>query len=98
VGSLLIGCVFGSAIAGRITDIYGRKRILFAVALAFALTSAANEIAPSFTTFVIACILGGLSVGATSIVSPIYISEIAPFKIKGRLALIHELTDKVSSV
>ncbi|NJN27860.1 MAG: sugar porter family MFS transporter [Cyclobacteriaceae bacterium] len=92
VSSLLVGCVFGAAIAGRITDIYGRKRILFAVALAFAITSIATGLAPSFTLFVIARFLGGLSVGAASIISPMYISEIAPFKIRGRLVSFYQLS------
>lgn len=92
VSSLLVGCVFGAALAGRITDIYGRKKILFGVGFLFAVTSLATGLAMNFTLFVIARLFGGLAVGAASIISPMYISEIAPFKIRGRLISFYQLS------
>lgn len=92
VSSLLVGAIFGAAISGRITDKYGRKFILIFVALLFAITSIGTGLAPTFAIFVIARFLGGLAVGATSILSPMYISEIAPFKIRGRLVSLYQLS------
>lgn len=92
VSSLLVGAIFGAAISGRITDVFGRKKILIVVALLFAATSVGTGLAPTFTMFVIARILGGLAVGATSILSPMYISEISPPKIRGRLVSFYQLS------
>ena len=92
VSSLLWGCIFGAAVAGRITDIYGRKKILLIVALLFTLTSIGTGIAPDINIFVFARFLGGLAVGAASILSPMYISEIAPARSRGRLVALYQLS------
>lgn len=92
VSSLLVGCVFGAAFAGRLSDIYGRKVILYFVAILFAITSLATGLATTFNIFVIARLCGGIAVGAASVVSPMYISEIAPFKIRGRLISFYQLS------
>jgi SP family arabinose:H+ symporter-like MFS transporter len=76
--SLLFGCVLGSYIAGRLTDRYGRKRMLVWVALLFVVTSIATALAPSFTVFVLARFIGGLAVGGVSLLSPMYVSEVSP--------------------
>lgn len=90
--SLLFGCILGSAVAGRITDLIGRRKILMFVAILFALTSAGTALAPDFALFVTARLLGGLAVGAASIVSPMYISEIAPSRLRGRLVTAYQLS------
>lgn len=92
VSSLLVGCVFGSAVAGRAADAWGRKIILYFVALLFAVTSIATGLASSFSIFVMARFCGGIAVGAASAVSPMYISEIAPFNIRGRLVSFYQLS------
>lgn len=92
VSSLLVGCVVGSLITGRVTDIYGRKKILFIVSLVFAATCVATGLATDFTLFVVARLLGGVAVGAASVVSPMYISEVAPSKIRGRLISFYQLS------
>ena len=92
VSSLLWGCIFGAAVAGRITDMYGRKKILLLVAVLFTITSIGTGIAPEINTFVIARFLGGLAVGAASILSPMYISEIAPSNSRGRLVALYQLS------
>jgi len=89
--SLLFGCIFGAAVAGRVTDIWGRKKILIFVALTFALTSVWSALATDLTTLVIARIAGGLAVGAASIAAPIYISEISPTKYRGSLVSMYQL-------
>lgn len=90
--SLLFGCVVGSFIAGRLTDQYGRRRLLILVALLFALTSIGTAAAGSFSTFVAARFLGGLAVGAVSLLSPMYVSEVSPPEIRGRLGAMYQMS------
>ena len=90
--SLLFGCVIGSAVAGRITDRLGRRKLLLWVALVFALTSIAAGFAPNFSTFVIARFLGGLAVGGVSVISPMYVAEIAPRNLRGRLGALYQFS------
>src|ERR1035437_9594529 len=89
--SLLFGCVVGSAFAGYIADRFGRKAPLLWVAALFALTSAATGLAPTFNCFLLARFIGGLSVGGISILAPMYIAEIAPPKLRGRLWACYQL-------
>jgi len=90
--SLLFGCVIGSAVAGRVTDRLGRRRILLWVAVLFALTSAATGLAWSFQSFLVARFLGGLAVGAVSLVSPMYVSEISPPTLRGRMGTLYQMS------
>ena len=90
--SLLFGCVIGSTVAGRLTDFYGRKKILLFVPVLFALTSAATGLAPTFTTFIAARFLGGLAVGGASILSPMYVSEISPPTVRGRMGTLYQMS------
>ena len=90
--SLLFGCVLGSAAAGRVTDLYGRRRILLWVAVFFALTSIATGLAPSFAGFLIARFLGGLAVGGASILSPMYVAEVSPPSMRGRLSALYQFS------
>lgn len=89
--SLLFGCIFGAAVAGRMTDAWGRKKILFGVAILFALTSVWSGLATNLTTLVLARIFGGLAVGAASTVAPMYISEVSPSKYRGSLVSMYQL-------
>lgn len=90
--SLLFGCVIGSALAGRFTDFYGRRKILLWVAVLFAATSVGTGLASSFTLFIVARFLGGLAVGAASILSPMYIAEVSPPSMRGRLCTLYQLS------
>lgn len=90
--SLLFGCVIGCAVVGRVTDSLGRRSLLLWVALAFALTSIATGLAPNFSTFLIARFLGGLAVGGVSVLSPMYIAEIAPPRLRGRLGALYQFS------
>ncbi len=90
--SLLFGCVLGSLIAGRLTDRYGRRRLLIFVAVLFALTSVATAMAAGFVSFVVARFLGGLAVGAVSLLSPMYVSEVSPPSIRGRLGAMYQMS------
>ena len=84
--------MLGSFIAGRLTDRYGRRRLLILVAVLFALTSIATAAAGSFTAFVVARFLGGLAVGAVSLLSPMYVSEVSPPSIRGRLGAMYQMS------
>jgi SP family arabinose:H+ symporter-like MFS transporter len=90
--SLLFGCVLGSFAAGRLTDRFGRKRMLVWVAALFALTSMATALAPSFPFFLLARFVGGLAVGAVSLLSPMYASEVSPPAIRGRMGTFYQMS------
>src|ERR1700722_13604668 len=74
----LIGCLIGALVAGALSDRFGRKRLLIAAALLFAVTSLGNGLAGNFTVFVAWRMLGGVAIGLASNISPMYIAEVAP--------------------
>jgi SP family arabinose:H+ symporter-like MFS transporter len=90
--SLLFGCVIGSVLAGRITDAYGRRRILLWVSLLFALTSIATAEAFSFSSFIVARFVGGIAVGGASILSPMYVAEVSPPSLRGRMGALYQFS------
>jgi MFS transporter, SP family, arabinose:H+ symporter len=90
--SLLFGCVIGSALAGRITDRYGRRRVLLWVATLFAVTSLATSLAWNFPVFLLARFLGGVAVGAVSLLSPLYVSEVSPAAVRGRMCALYQMS------
>ena len=90
--SLLFGCIVGSVVAGRYTDRLGRRRMMLWVALLFAITSVGTAAAPTFTAFIAARLMGGVAVGAVSVLSPIYVSEVAPASIRGRLGALYQMS------
>lgn len=88
----LIGCLVGALTAGALSDRFGRKRLLTIAALLFAVTSMGNALANSFTVFVAWRILGGVAIGLASNLSPMYIAEVAPAQVRGKLVAINQLT------
>jgi SP family arabinose:H+ symporter-like MFS transporter len=90
--SLLFGCVLGSFAAGQLTDHLGRKRMLVWVAVLFAITSVATALAPSFALFICARFLGGIAVGGVSLLSPMYVSEVSPPSIRGRMGTFYQMS------
>jgi SP family arabinose:H+ symporter-like MFS transporter len=90
-GCALIGCFAGSATAGCIADTFGLRKALYSCAACFALSSFGVWMAPNFTAFAFWRILGGIGIGAASIVGPMYIAEIAPAHIRGRLVVLYQL-------
>jgi len=92
VSSLLVGAIFGAFGSGILTDMYGRKRVLIIVALFFAVSCALTAIASSSVLFISARLFGGLAVGAASVLSPMYVAEVAPAKNRGMLVAIYQLT------
>ncbi len=91
VASMLLGCAAGAFFAGTLADKFGRKHVLIIAAMAFIVSAWGSGISSSSTEFVIFRVLGGLAVGAASILSPAYIGEIAPPHIRGRLISLQQL-------
>jgi SP family arabinose:H+ symporter-like MFS transporter len=89
-GSLLAGCIGGALVSGRLADLAGRKPMMKAVAILFALSSLAASLAPGFAVFIVARLAGGLAVGAASILSPLYLAEISPASLRGRLTALSQ--------
>jgi MFS transporter, SP family, arabinose:H+ symporter len=89
--SLLFGCVVGSAAAGMFVDRLGRKPLMILVATVFALSTLLTGAAVSFDTFIAARFVGGLAVGAVSLIAPMYISEVAPTRLRGRLGALYQM-------
>lgn len=88
----LLGCLFGATMAGAMADKYGRKRLLIISALVFFLSSYATGVAENMTVFVIARFVGGVAIGLAADLSPMYIAEVAPTHIRGRLVTLNQLT------
>ena len=91
VASMLLGCAVGAFFAGRLADRYGRRSLLIIAALFFILSAWGSGISSSSLEFDFYRIIGGLAVGAASVMSPAYIAEIAPARIRGRLATIQQI-------
>jgi sugar porter (SP) family MFS transporter len=85
ISSALIGTVTGALISGRPADRYGRKPILFVIAALYVITAAGSALSENVASFIIFRFLGGIGVGASSVVAPMYIAEISPAKIRGRM-------------
>ena len=86
----LLGCLLGSLSAGTIADRYGRRRVLLIAAILFAVSSALTGWAFSFTGFIFWRIAGGTAIGLSSNVSPLYIAEISPAAVRGRLVSLNQ--------
>ena len=91
VSSALVGCVVGAFFIGKPGDIYGRRSMLKVMAILFLLSALGTGLAPSIQVFIIARFIGGVAVGGASVMSPMYISEIAPADFRGRLTIIFQL-------
>ncbi len=91
VASMLLGCAAGAFFAGSLADRIGRKPILLITAFTFIISAWGSGISSGSAEFVFFRIMGGLAVGAASILAPAYISEVAPSRIRGRLATLQQL-------
>ncbi|MGH9395968.1 MAG: sugar porter family MFS transporter [Terriglobia bacterium] len=88
----LVGCLIGALISGGLTERYGRKRLLIAAAMLFAVSSLGTGLAGAFTTFVAWRITGGVAIGLASALSPMYIAEVSPAHLRGKLVSMNQLT------
>lgn len=86
----LVGCFLGSLIAGGLGDRYGRKPVLLASAVLFVISSVLTGWAPTFFAFVLWRIAGGIAIGLSSNISPLYIAEVSPAAHRGRLVSLNQ--------
>jgi len=91
VGSLLIGCAFGAFFAGRLADVLGRRTVMMIAAALFVVGALVQGVIEVHAMFVVARFAGGMAVGAASVLSPLYISEMAPANIRGRLTTVQQV-------
>jgi SP family arabinose:H+ symporter-like MFS transporter len=90
--SALVGCILGAIMAGVLGDKYGRKPVLIIAAALFFISALGCTIPPSFKILYSVRIIGGVGVGIASVLSPLYISEFSPPKIRGRLVALYQLS------
>jgi sugar porter (SP) family MFS transporter len=88
----LLGCLAGSLVIGVLSDKFGRKRLLIFAAFLFALSSVLTGWAANFHQFILWRLAGGVAIGMASNLSPLYIAEIAPAQMRGRLVSLNQLT------
>ncbi len=90
--SLAIGAIVGCIIAGSFSNKYGRRPALLIAAVLFLFSSAAMGLAPNLSFFICARFMAGMGVGMASTLSPMYIAEISPASLRGRMVAINQLT------
>lgn len=88
----LLGCLIGAMVAGMMADCYGRKPLLLISAFIFLSSAYATGAFSVFSWFLVARFLGGIGIGIASGLSPMYIAEVAPTSIRGKLVSLNQLT------
>lgn len=88
---ILIGCAIGVSVAGILSDLFGRKKILALSAIIFALSSLGAAFSSSYLVLVIWRMLAGVGIGLTSLITPLYIAEMAPADVRGKLVSVNQL-------
>jgi SP family arabinose:H+ symporter-like MFS transporter len=89
--SAILGCIPGAMCAGFLSDRFGRRKLLFLCALLYAISGVLSAIPNTFPQFLAARFISGLGIGASSMICPVYIAEIAPEKYRGRLGTLFQL-------
>lgn len=92
MSSALIGCLVGALFSGYFSDRFGRKLPLIGAAAMFTIAAIGTGMANHFTAFIIYRLIGGLGIGLASAISPMYIAEISPASMRGRLVSVNQLT------
>jgi MFS transporter, SP family, sugar:H+ symporter len=91
VASVLLGCAVGAFVAGTVADRHGRRPTMLLNAVLFLVSAAATGLAGSAGVFIASRLLGGLAIGAASVLAPMYIAEVAPSHMRGRLASLQQM-------
>lgn len=91
ISSALIGTVLGAFLISKPVDIYGRRPMLFIIALVYLVSAIGCAFAFNAASLIVFRLIGGLGVGASSVVAPMYISEVAPAKIRGQMTAIFQI-------
>ena len=92
MSTALVGCLAGAMVAGAMADRYGRRPLLIISAVLFTLSAVGTGAASDFTLFNIARFIGGIGIGVASALSPMYIAEISPAAVRGRLVSLNQMT------
>lgn len=90
-GCVLLGCAAGVLLAGPLSDRFGRKKVLFLSALLFLASSLGTALPADIWTFIVFRVLGGVGIGVASMSTPMYIAEIAPAHLRGRLVSVNQI-------
>jgi sugar porter (SP) family MFS transporter len=91
VSVVLIGCMFGAGLAGRISDRIGRRRLMLVSAALFLVSAVGCALPRTITEFVVFRFIGGLGIGSAAVLSPLYIAEVAPARVRGALVSVNQL-------
>jgi MFS transporter, SP family, sugar:H+ symporter len=91
VGAILLGCATGAFVAGRLADRIGRRGVMMIAAVLFLVSALGAGAANASAIFIIARFIGGIGVGAASVLSPVYISEVTPASIRGRMSSLQQI-------
>ena len=91
VSNLIIACIIGSVLTGPLTDRFGRKRMLLLAGILFTLSAVLSGLPRHYWQFIMARFIGGLGVGIASVLSPIYVAELAPARVRGILVSVNQL-------
>ena len=92
MSTALIGCLIGAMVAGSAADKWGRKPLLMLAAVLFTASAIATGLFDDFTLFNIARFVGGVGIGVASALSPMYIAEVSPAEIRGRMVSLNQMT------
>ena len=88
----LVGCLVGAMVAGSAADRFGRKPLLMLSAVLFTVSAIATGLFNDFTLFNIARFVGGIGIGIASALAPMYIAEVSPAEIRGRMVSLNQMT------
>jgi SP family arabinose:H+ symporter-like MFS transporter len=91
VSCALLGCIFGVSLSGKLSDRYGRRVVLIISAVLFLASAIGCMLSVSFTFLIVFRLVGGLGIGVASMVSPLYISEFAPSRLRGMMVSLYQL-------
>ena len=86
----LLGCAIGAIVAGQLSHRFGRKPTLAVAAVCYTISAIGSAVPESFVVFIMFRVLGGIGVGIASMVSPMYIAEIAPARLRGRMVALNQ--------
>ena len=92
MSTALVGCLVGAMVAGVLADRYGRKPLLTTAAVLFTLSAVGTGLFNDFSLFNIARFIGGVGIGVASALSPMYIAEVSPTEIRGRMVSLNQMT------
>ena len=92
MSTALVGCLAGAMVAGALADRYGRKPLLIASAVLFTVSAVMTGAVDDFSLFNVARFVGGIGIGVASALSPVYIAEVSPAEIRGRMVSLNQMT------